>query len=165
MGRVVLPADVQPRIAEQERQPGQRERNGERPDNGADSASLRGRTVRSQREPGCVAVLLLLAAIAADTLGGHSLSFYLVLGAVVVTAHAALEAYGRLVELPGNSPALGAARLQTGLGVVALALVVVAAAVRAPTLDGAVVPPVGVSAVVASVALLLLQGAVRLAQR
>ncbi|HET9675628.1 MAG TPA: hypothetical protein VFP31_12625 [Gaiellaceae bacterium] len=112
-----------------------------------------------------MAVLLLLAAIAADTLGGHSLSFYLVLGAVVVTAHAALEAYGRLVELPGNSPALGAARLQTGLGVVALALVVVAAAVRAPTLDGAVVPPVGVSAVVASVALLLLQGAVRLAQR
>jgi hypothetical protein len=112
-----------------------------------------------------VAVLLLLAAIAADTLGGHSLSFYLVLGAVVVTAHAALEAYGRLVELPGNSPALAAARLQAGLGVVALALVVVAAAVRAPTLDGAVVPPVGVSAVVASVALLLLQGAVRLAQR
>jgi hypothetical protein len=112
-----------------------------------------------------VAVLLLLAAIAADTLGGHSLSFYLVLGAVVVTAHAALEAYGRLVELPGNSPVLGAARLQAGLGVVALALVVVAAAVRAPTLDGAVGPPVGVSAVVASVALLLLQGAVRLAQR
>jgi hypothetical protein len=112
-----------------------------------------------------VAVLLLLAAVAADALGGHSLSFYLVLGAVVVTAHAALQAYGRLVELPGNSPAVAAARLQTALGVVALVLVVVAAAVRAPALDGAVVPPVGVSAVVASVALLLLQAVVRLVER
>ncbi len=112
-----------------------------------------------------MAVLLLLAAIAADRLGGHSLSFYLVLAALVVTAHAALQAYGHLVELPGNSPAVPAVRLQAGLGVVALVLVLVAAAVRAPTLDGAVVPPVGVSAVVASVALLLLQAAVRLAAR
>ena len=112
-----------------------------------------------------MAVLLLLAAVAADRLGGQSVSFYLVLAALVVTAHAALQAYGRLVELPGNSPALAAARLQAALGVLALVLVVVAAAVRAPTLDGAVVPPVGESAVVASVALLLLQAAVRLVER
>jgi hypothetical protein len=162
---MVLPVDVQPGIAEQQRQPGERQRDGGRPNDGADSASLRGRTVRSEVEPWCVAVLLLLAAVAADTLGGHSISFYLVLAALVVTAHAALQAYGHLVELPGNSPALAAARLQAALGVLALVLVVVAAAVRAPTLDGAVVPPVGVSAVVASVALLLLQGAVRLVER
>jgi hypothetical protein len=162
---MVFPADVQPGIAEQQRQPGERQRDGERPDDGADSASLRGRTVRSEGEPWCVAVLLLLAAVAADRLGGPSVSFYLVLAALVVTAHAALQAYGHLVELPGNSPALAAARLQAALGVLALVLVVVAAAVRAPTLDGAVVPPVGVSAVVASVALLLLQAAVRLVER
>jgi hypothetical protein len=112
-----------------------------------------------------VAVLLLLAAVAADRLGGHSVSFYLVLAALVVTAHATLQAYGHLVELAGNSPAIAAARLQAALGVLALVLVVVAAAVRAPTLDGAVVPPIGVSAVVGSVALLLLQAAVRLVER
>ena len=108
-----------------------------------------------------MAVLLLLAAISADALGAPALSFYLLLGAVVLTAHAALEAYGRLVELPGNAPVVAGVRLQAALGVVALTLVVVAAAARAPALDGGVVPPVGLSAMVASLALLGLQGAVR----
>ena len=106
-------------------------------------------------------MLLLLTAIGADALGGRALSFYLLLAAVVLTAHAALEAYGRLVELPGNAPRVAVVRLQAALGVVALALVVVAAAVRAPALDGGVVPPVGLSAMVASLAFLGLQGAVR----
>lgn len=110
-------------------------------------------------------MLVLLAAIFADTLGAHGAAFYLLLGAVVVTAHTTLQAYGRVVELPGNSPLLGAARMQAALGVAALALVVVAAAVRAPALGDGTVPPVGLSSVVASLALLGLQGAVRLASR
>jgi hypothetical protein len=120
-----------------------------------------GRKVRTRRECSAMAVLLLLAAIGADTLGAHGAAFYLLLAAVVVTAHAALQAYGRLVELPGSAPALGAARLNVTLGLLALVLVLVAAAVHA---DGAV-PPVGISAAVASLALLGLQGAVRLAFR
>jgi len=108
-----------------------------------------------------MAVLLLLVAIAADTLGAGGAAFYLLLGAVVVTAHAALQAYGRLVELPGSAPTLAAARLNAALGVLALSLVLVAAAVHA---HGAV-PPVGISAAVGSLALLGLQGAVKLAAR
>ena len=107
----------------------------------------------------------LLAAIGADTAGVHGLAFYLLLAAVVVTAHAALEAYGRLVDLPGSAPELAAARVQAALGACALALVVVAAAVRAPFLGEGTVPAAGLSALVASLALLALQRAVRLAAR
>jgi len=109
-------------------------------------------------------MLFLLAAVGADAAALHELSFYLLLAAVVTTSHAALAAYGRLVELPGSAPELSAARLQTVLGACSLVLVVVAAAVRAPVL-GEGVPAVGVSAVVASFALLALQGAMRLATR
>jgi hypothetical protein len=119
------------------------------------------RKVRTRRELRAMAVLLLLAAIGADALGAQGVAFYLLLAAVVVTAHVALQAYGRLVDLPGAAPALAAARLNAALGVLALSLVLVAAAVHA---HGAV-PPVGISAAVASLALLGLQGAVRLVAR
>jgi hypothetical protein len=111
-----------------------------------------------------MAVLLLLGAIGADAAGEHALAFYLVLAGVVTTAHAALEAYGRLVELPGIAPALPAARLQAALGVLALALVVVAAAVRAPAVGDGVVPTLGISALVGSLGLLVLANALRLAR-
>lgn len=109
-------------------------------------------------------MVLLAAAIGADALDAHELAFYLVLATVVLTAHAALAAYGRLVELTGDAP-LGAARLHTSLGVLALALVVVAAAVRAPVLEAGTVPQVGLSALVASLALLIVQAALRLTTR
>jgi hypothetical protein len=107
-------------------------------------------------------VLLLLGAMSADAAGEHALAFYLVLAGVVTTAHAALQAYGHLVELPGNAPTLAVARLQSALGVLALALVLVAAAVRAPAVGDGVVPTLGLSALVGSLALLVLAGAVRL---
>ena len=93
------------------------------------------------------------------------LAFYLVLAGIVTTAHATLQAYGRLVELPGNAPTLGVARVQSALGVLALALVLVAAAVRAPALGDGVVPTLGLSALVGSLALLAVASAVRLMQR
>ena len=120
-----------------------------------------GRKVGVRRELRAMAVLLLLAAIGADTLGAHGAAFYLLLAAVVVTAHAALQAYGRLVELPGSAPALGAARFNAVLGLLALSLVLVAAAVHA----GGAVPPVGISAAIGSLALLGLQSAVKLVVR
>jgi hypothetical protein len=123
-----------------------------------------GRTVRPGAEPFAVAVLLLVAAIGADALDAHELAFYLVLAAVVLTAHAALAAYGRLVELPGSAP-LGAALVHAALGVLALVLVLIAAAVRAPVLEAGTVPQVGLSAVVGSLALLVVQAALRLASR
>jgi hypothetical protein len=124
-----------------------------------------GRTVRLQGEAVGVALLVLAAAVAVDRLGAHDLAFYLLLAAVVVTAHAALEAYGRLVELPGSAATVAAARFQATLGLLALALVVVAAAVRAPALGDGSVPALGLSALVGSLALLALQRAVRLLAR
>ena len=56
-----------------------------------------GRKVRTRGELRVMAVFLLLAAIGADTLGAEGAAFYLLLAAVVVTAHAALQAYGHLV--------------------------------------------------------------------
>ena len=112
-----------------------------------------------------VAVLLLLAAIGADAVDSHQIAFYLLLAAVVTTAHAALDAYGRLVELPGRAPGVTVVRLRTALAVLALALVVVAAAVRAPAIADGAVPAVGLSALIASLALLVVHGALRLATR
>jgi hypothetical protein len=111
-----------------------------------------------------VAVVLLVAAIGADALDAHELAFYLLLATVVLTAHAALGAYGRLVELSGTAP-LGVARLHAALGVLALALVLVAAAVRAPLLEAGTVPQLGLSAVIGSLALLVAQTALRLVAR
>lgn len=112
-----------------------------------------------------MALLVLIAAATVDRVGAHGLAFYLLLAAVVLTAHTALEAYGRLVELPGKDPRLGAARLQAVLGLFALVLVVVAAAVRAPVLGDGSVPTLGVSALVASLALVATQRGVRLLAR
>lgn len=113
----------------------------------------------------CVAVLLLLGAIGADAVDAPQLAFYLLLAAVVTTAAAALGAYGRLVDLPGRSPEVWVARVRAALAVLALALVVIAAAARAPAIGDGAVPPIGLSALVASLALLLLHGALRLASR
>ena len=113
-----------------------------------------------------VAPLALTASVvAADTAGLHSLSFYLLLGAIAALAVAALRAYGDLVDLPGSAPTLGAARTRATLAVLALALAVVAAIVRAPTLVENSVPPVAVSALVAALALLAVKSLVGLVRR
>jgi hypothetical protein len=107
---------------------------------------------------------LIGSALLADGAGDHRLAFYLLLGAIVVTAHAALDAYGTLVDLPGSAPALAVVRVRTALAAMGLVLALVATAVRAPALDGAGVPALGLSAAVAALALLLLQGALRVAR-
>lgn len=108
--------------------------------------------------------LLLVAALVADAIGGHGVAFYLLLGTIVLTAHAALDAYGGLVDLAGASPEVPVARFRTALAVVALVLAIVAAVVRAPALADATVPALGVSAAVAALALLVVQGVLRVAR-
>jgi hypothetical protein len=104
------------------------------------------------------------AALAADTLGAHRLAFYLLLAAIVVLAVATLERYGQVVESAGAAATLAVARFQAALGALALALALLAAAVRAPVLGEAAVPPIGLSALVGALGLLLLQGLARLAK-
>jgi len=111
-----------------------------------------------------VAALVLLGAVGADAAGAHGLAFYLLLAAVVVIAHGALDAYGKLVELPGSARGLGAARLQATLYAVALLLALVAAAVRGPLLGAGEVPALGLSAVAGALAVLVVQAGLRLAR-
>jgi hypothetical protein len=109
-------------------------------------------------------VAVVASVLLADTLGAHRLSFYLLLAAIVALAVATLERYGRLVEHSGPSPELAVARFQAALGGIALALALLAAAARAPVLGDATVPPIGLSALVGTLGLLLLQAAARLAK-
>ena len=104
------------------------------------------------------------SALAADAVGAHRLSFYLLLGAIVLLSVATLERYGQLLEFPPAPPQLMVARFQALLGVVALALALVAAAARAPVLGDSAVPPIGLSALVGALGLLTLQAIARLAK-
>ena len=101
-----------------------------------------------------VAICLVLLAGLADAAGGHRLAFYLLVLAVPAISAAALGALGAAFE-PAGSRAVGRAWVQT----VALGLVLVSAAVRAP-FHGDGVPRLAVSALVVCVLLYAAQAAV-----
>jgi uncharacterized membrane protein YkvI len=113
--------------------------------------------------PRCLfAVALVLVAVGADTQGAHAFAFYVVLAAIPATAVAALSCFGDLVEGSADGEA-GA--LYVGLTGLALALLVIGSAARSSTLGHASVPALGVSAVVAALALLVLHVAIWTALR
>jgi hypothetical protein len=96
---------------------------------------------------------LVLSTALVDAVGAHGLAYYVLLAAVVATAIAALESFGDLVE-PSGSHGLRLARWEAVCSACALALALVAAAVR----SGSSVPPVGTSALLACLAVFALQG-------
>jgi hypothetical protein len=106
-------------------------------------------------------VALVLAAAVADGGGLHLVAFYLVVAAVPAAAAAALTVFGELVQRPPGTR-LAAARVQSLLGALGLAAVVVAASARANSVDGDGVPPLAASALVACLAAFALQGLVAL---
>jgi hypothetical protein len=106
-------------------------------------------------------VALVLVAAGADGAGLHLVAFYLLVAAVPAAAAAALTVLGQLVVLPGGG-GLFAARVQALLGALGLAAVVVAAAARANAVEGASVPPLAASALVACLGAFALQGLVAL---
>lgn len=71
--------------------------------------------------------VLPVALVAASLLADGRPASYLLLAAIPAAAVAALHAFGALVELPGRSPGVAAARAQAALSGLGLALVVVAA--------------------------------------
>ena len=109
--------------------------------------------------------LLALAALLADTSGAHSFAFELVLAAVIASAVAGLAWYGELVEAAARSREEALGRTQTAFAVVALALLVLAAAVRSPALLDSSVPALGTSALVGALGLFAVQGLVALGSR
>ena len=99
---------------------------------------------------------LVVAAVLADAQGEHRLAFYALFAAIPALAVAAIGAFGDYLE--GSSP------IFASLNVLALALVVVGTALRAPGLVSGSVPPVALSALVAALVLLAAQSILELAR-
>jgi hypothetical protein len=110
------------------------------------------------------AALALVAAFA-DARGRHELAYWLVVAAVPAAACAALSVFGALVEAVPRSDEEARARAFTALGGLALALIVLAAAVRSPAHLDRTVPALGSSALVAALALYGFQAVVALTAR
>jgi hypothetical protein len=90
--------------------------------------------------------LLAVAAAIADARGAHGLAFDALLGAVPFTAVASLVAFGSYLE--DREDAVGG--VQALLWAVALVLIVLSCAARSPATQTHTLPPLGASALVAS---------------
>ncbi len=91
---------------------------------------------------------LVALALTADAAGLGGLASLLLLAAVPAAAAAALSFFGELVDAAARSSAELLGRVQTTLSALALVLLVLATAVRAPARVGADVPAIGTSALV-----------------
>jgi hypothetical protein len=92
-------------------------------------------------------VSLVVGAALADAAGRHSLAYWTLVAAVPVVAVAALSAFGDVLDGTAAAPR---ERTIAVLGGLALPFVLLAAAARAPLLDGAAPPAIGLTAVVAA---------------
>jgi hypothetical protein len=104
-----------------------------------------------------ISTALVLGAVVADGENARTIALYFVLAAIPAVAVTALSFFGELVE--GSADAEAGA-VYVGLTGLALLLLLIGAAVRANTLDGAAVPALASSALVGALALLGLQVAV-----
>jgi zinc transporter ZupT len=104
---------------------------------------------------------LVVAAAFADASGSPRLAFYALLALVPVAAAVALGAYGDLVE-EALSPEDAAPRLQVGCWGLLVALAVLGAAARAPSLPQGLVPKLATSALIACIVVLCVEGVVEL---
>ncbi len=102
------------------------------------------------------AITLVLGAVAADAAGLHPLAYYALVVAVPVVAAAALQALGAVLD---GSAAEPLDRLSVALSTLALPLLLLATAIRAPLVGDGPPPRLGVTALVAGLAVLLLQAA------
>jgi hypothetical protein len=99
---------------------------------------------------------LVVAAVLADAQGEHRLAFYVLFAAIPALAVATIDAFGDYVE--GSSP------IFAWVNGLALLLVVVGTALRAPALVDGKVPAVALSALVLALGLLAAQGVLELAR-
>jgi hypothetical protein len=97
---------------------------------------------------------LVVGAALADAAGRHSLAYWTLVAAVPVVAVAALSAFGDVLEGTAAAPRDRALAVLAGL---ALPFVLLGAASRAPLLDGAAPPAIGLTAVVAALVIFAAQ--------
>ena len=100
------------------------------------------------------AITLVLVAVLADGGGRHSLAYYARVAAVPVAAVAALYALGAVLD---GSAAEPLDRLSLALSALALPLLLLTTAVRAPLVGDSEPPRLGVTGLVPCLALLVLQ--------
>jgi hypothetical protein len=107
------------------------------------------------------AALILVTAIS-DAFGFASLSFYLLVAGVPVTAAAGLVCFARVVDTinDGRMDALG--RLQASLSALLVAGIVIGAAIREPSIATSTVPPAASGVLAFCFALLVLQALIAL---
>lgn len=101
-----------------------------------------------------VSISFVLGAALADAAGEHGLAYYLLVGAVPVVAIAALSALGEVLD--GTAPAPHD-RAVAALSALVLPCVLLGTAVRAPLLTDGPPPAIGVTAVVACLAVYAVQ--------
>jgi hypothetical protein len=107
---------------------------------------------------------LLLLTLLMDAEGLHQTALYVLVLALAAAVAVALSAFGDLVELPGRSPGVAVARLETLSLFLGAVFVLVATAARARAAVTTGVPALGVSGTVGALMVLgpvLLASAVR----
>ena len=102
-------------------------------------------------------VSLVLGAALADAAGQHSLAYYALVGAVPVVALAALSGLGNVLDGSAAEPHDRGIAI---LSAIALPFVLLGTAVRAPLLTEGPPPVIGVTAVVAALAIFAVQALV-----
>jgi hypothetical protein len=105
---------------------------------------------------------LVVAAAFADASGSPRLAFYALLALVPVAAAVALGAYGDLLEQPLSPEEAAPRSLQVLLWGLLVVFAVVGTATRAPALGEGVVPKAAVTALIACVVVLSVEGIVEL---
>lgn len=110
-----------------------------------------------------LAAVLILATAVSDAFGFASVSFYLLVLGVPITAAAGLVCFARVVDAVngGRMDALG--RLQATLSALLVAGIVIGAAVREPFIAAGTVPPEASGVLALCFALLVLQALIALA--
>ena len=98
---------------------------------------------------------LVAGAVCADAAAAHALAYYLLVAAVPAAAIAALGSLGAIVDRSGAEPV---DRAQATLSALVLPFLLAAAAVRAPLVVEGPPPALAVSALVACLAVVALQG-------
>ena len=106
---------------------------------------------------------LILATAVSDAFGFASLSFYLLVAGVPVTAAAGLICFARVVDAVngGRMDALG--RMQASLSGLLVAGIVIGAAIREPSVAAGSIPPAASGVLAFCFALLVLQALIALA--
>ena len=109
-----------------------------------------------------LAAALILATAVSDAFGFASVSFYLLVAGVPVTAAAGLICFARVVDavIGGRMDALG--RLQATLSALLVAGIVIGAATREPSISAGSIPPEASGVLAFCFALLVLQALIAL---